>query len=132
MAVHDTIGDFLTTIRNASEARKESCTIAFSKMRLGIASILKEEGYIADYKEVEDDKGHKAIEILLKYVNQSPALVGIERYSKPGRRLYAGYTEIPKVLGGLGISILTTSRGILKDRDARRQKVGGEILCKVW
>jgi len=132
MAVHDTIGDFLTTIRNASEARKESCTTAFSKMRLGIASILKEEGYVADFSEIENAKGHKEIHIQLKYVNKEPALVGIERYSKPGRRLYAGYTNIPRVLGGLGISILTTSKGILKDRDAYRQKVGGEILCRVW
>ena len=132
MAVHDTIGDFLTTIRNASNARKESCTVAFSNIRLGIASILKEEGYIADVKESQDANGHKELLILLKYVNSTPALVGIQRFSKPGRRMYSGYTDIPRVLGGLGISILTTSKGILKDRDAHRQKVGGEILCKVW
>lgn len=132
MATHDTIGDFLTTIRNASNARKETCEVRYSKIHLGIAAILKEEGYITDYREVSREKGGKSIIITLKYVHGEPAITGLERYSKPGRRLYAGYNDIPRVLGGLGISILTTSKGIMKDRDARRQKVGGEVLCKVW
>lgn len=132
MAVHDTIGDFLTIIRNANRAGKASATTRFSKVKAGVADILKAEGYIEDYRFVEEGPGHRFIEMTMKYVDNQPAIVGIERFSKPGCRLYAKYDEIPKVLGGLGISILTTSRGILKDRDARRQKVGGEVLCKVW
>lgn len=132
MAVHDTIGDFLTIIRNASNAQKATCTTRYSRMKAGIAQILKDEGYIADFREVEGDKGQKSLELKLKYVNSESAIVGLERFSTPGRRLYAGYTEIPRVLGGLGISILTTSKGVLKDRDARRFKVGGEVICKVW
>lgn len=132
MAAHDTIGDFLTIIRNANRAGKSSARTRFSKVKSGIAEILKAEGYISDYTVVEEGPGHKFIEMTMKYVNAQPAIVGIERYSKPGCRIYAKYNEVPKVLGGLGISILTTSRGILKDRDARRQKLGGEVLCKVW
>lgn len=132
MATHDTIGDFITTIRNASNARKENCEARYSKMHLGIADILKEEGYITDYREATRNTGGKSIVITLKYVHGEPAIAGLERFSKPGRRLYTGYGDIPRVLGGLGISILTTSKGIMKDREARRQKVGGEVLCKVW
>jgi len=132
MASHDTIGDFLTLLRNASTAGRESCTTRYSKLKAGVASILKDEGYVQDYGIREEGPGHKFIDIALKYVDGQPAIVGIERFSRPGRRLYSGYEEIPKVLGGLGISILTTSKGILKDRDARRAKVGGEVICKVW
>ncbi len=129
MAIHDTIGDFLTVLRNASRANKETCAVQYSKIREGIARILKEEGYIEDFARVDEGK---QLEVRLKYVNNSAAITGIQRHSKPGRRLYYGYREIPRVLGGLGTSILTTSRGVLNDRDARRQKVGGEILCNVW
>ncbi|MEO0794742.1 MAG: 30S ribosomal protein S8 [Verrucomicrobiota bacterium] len=132
MASHDTIGDFLTLIRNASTAGQEVTTSRFSKLKAGVASILKDEGYIHGFAIREEGPGHKFIDISLKYVDGRAAIVGIERYSKPGRRLYSGYEEIPKVLGGLGVSILTTSKGILKDRDARRAKVGGEVICKVW
>jgi len=132
MASHDTIGDFLTLLRNASNAGQESCTTRYSKLKAGVASILKDEGYVQDYGIRDEGSGHQFIDIALKYVDGQPAIVGIERFSKPGRRLYSGYEDIPKVLGGLGISILTTSRGILKDRDARRAKVGGEVICKVW
>jgi len=132
MAVHDTIGDFLTTLRNAQRAGKESCTVRFSKMRAGIAAILRDEGYINGFEIREEGPGHQFIDIALKYVDSEPAIVGIERYSRPGRRLYSKYTDIPRVLGGLGVAILTTSKGVLRDRDARREKVGGEIICKVW
>lgn len=132
MAVHDTIGDFLTTLRNASSAGKDTCTVRYSKLRAGIAAILLRDGYITGVEETEEKPGHRNLTITLKYVDSSAAIVGIERYSKPGRRLYAKYNEIPRVLGGLGTSILTTSKGILSDRDARRQKVGGEVICKVW
>lgn len=132
MAVHDTIGDFLTSLRNAQRAQLATCTVSFSKMRAGIAAILQDEGYIAGFDTREEGPGRKFLDIQLKYVNDAPAIVGIERYSRPGRRLYSKYTDIPRVLGGLGVAILTTSKGILRDRDARRMKVGGEIICKVW
>jgi len=129
MAVHDTIGDFLTTIRNASAAQKETCTVQYSKIRKGIAEILLEDGYIKAVNIVDDGK---KLEIKLKYVSQTPAITGLQRHSTPGRRMYYGSQEIPRVLGGLGIAIMTTSKGILRDRDARKQKLGGELLCKVW
>ncbi len=132
MAVHDTIGDFLTMIRNGYHAEKPTVATRFSKVKAGIAAILKDEGYVEDFRVYEEGTGHKYVEVSLKYVEGSAAIVGLERYSKPGCRLYAKYDDIPKVLGGLGVSILTTSKGILKDRDARKMKVGGEVLCKVW
>ena len=132
MAVHDTIGDFLTTIRNASMAKKDVCTAQISKMRLSIAQILKKEGFISDYSESVDEKGFKQISLHLKYVNNVPAITGIQRHSTPGRRLYYGATEIPRVLGGLGLAVVTTSKGVMRARDARQQGVGGELICKVW
>lgn len=132
MAVHDTIGDFLTIIRNGSSARKDSCTTQHSKMRAAIAAILKDEGYISDFSEGADEKGFKTITVDLKFVENTPAITGIERHSKPGRRLYYGVREIPRVLGGLGVAILTTSKGVMRARDAREAGVGGELVCKVW
>lgn len=132
MAVHDTIGDFLTIIRNASSARKDICITQHSKMRAAIAAILKQEGYIRDYTEGSDARGFKTLELTLKFVGNTPAITGIERHSKPGRRLYYGVTEIPRVLGGLGVAILTTSKGVVRAREARERGVGGELLCKVW
>jgi small subunit ribosomal protein S8 len=132
MAVHDTIGDFLTIIRNASSARKGTCTAQYSNMRIAIAAILKKEGYIYDFSESQDARGFKTITIKLKYVGNTPAITGIQRHSKPGRRLYYGCTEIPRVLGGLGVAILTTSKGVVRARDAREMGVGGEFVCKVW
>jgi small subunit ribosomal protein S8 len=132
MAVHDTIGDFLTLIRNASRAQKAQCTCQFSKMRVGISEILRDEGYIEGFAETKDANGNRALTISLKYVDGVPALSGIERVSKPGCREYCGYQEIPRVLGGLGIAILTTSRGVMRARDARREKIGGELVCNVW
>lgn len=131
MATHDSIGDFLTIIRNASKAGKESCKAQHSKLREGIAAILKDEGYIASY-EVTGEKAEKAINIVLKYVGGVPALTNISRVSTPGCRSYFQYREISRVLNGMGISILTTSKGILKDSECRAKKVGGEIICKVW
>lgn len=131
MASHDNIGDFLTIIRNASSARKDVCAASASNVREGIAKILKDSGYIADYS-VAGEKADKKITITLKYVNEVPALTQIERVSKPGRRLYYSYTDVPRVLGGMGISILTTSRGILSDAQCRANKAGGELICKVW
>ena len=132
MAIHDTIGDYLTIIRNAYRAGKERTSARYSKLREGIANILLEEGYIEGINVHSESPSQKFIDLTLKYVDGKPAMVDIQRWSKPGCRYYAKYDDIPRVLGGLGISILTTSRGVLRDRDARRLKVGGELLCKVW
>ncbi|MDR1497759.1 MAG: 30S ribosomal protein S8 [Puniceicoccales bacterium] len=131
MATHDTIGDFLTIIRNGYTANLEKLTAQWSNVRKEIAHILKENGYIADYAKIEKD-GLPFLTVTLKYINRTPAITGIKRVSSPGRRVYTGYNEIPRVLSGMGISILTTSNGLLSDRAARQQKTGGEILAQVW
>ena len=128
----DPISDFLTRLRNASKAGLAECVSPHSKLKESLASILKTEGYVSDVSTGNDANGHKTVIVKLKYVNNAPALTNISRVSTPGRRLYTTYTEIPRVLNGLGISILSTSKGLLKDQDARRQKVGGELLCNVW
>lgn len=128
----DTISNFLTSVRNASSARLETTSTPHSKLLLSLAQILRDEGYLRDVREITDERGHARIQLTLKYVDDTPAITGIQRVSRPGRRVYHKSTDIPRVLGGLGFSILTTSRGILKDRDARRQKLGGEVICQVW
>ena len=132
MSVHDTIGDFITVIRNAGAAGEEACSYPHSKLREGVANILKEEGFVKDFRETTDDSNHKHIEIELKYVSGTHAIVGIKRESKPGCRRYCGYREIPRILEGLGVAILSTPKGVLDDVAARRKKVGGELLCSVW
>jgi small subunit ribosomal protein S8 len=127
----DTIGDFLTSIRNASQANKASVIVQWSRLREGVARILTEAGYLSGARKAERD-GLPVLEINLKYVAGVPAITSIERVSTPGRRVYAGYTAVPSVIGGMGVSILTTSRGVMTDAEARRQKVGGELLAKVW
>ncbi len=128
----DPISDFLTRLRNASKARKEETSAPHSTLKEAIAAILKVEGYISDYSNGVDEKGHKTLIVKLKYVGEAAAITGLERASTPGRRLYSRYTEIPRVLNGLGISIVSTSKGLLKDADCRRQKAGGELICNVW
>lgn len=128
----DTISDFLTIIRNAYRAHKDQCNAQYSKMHWSIAQILKQEGFLRDVREGTDINGHKNIELTLKYVDEVPALTGIQRHSTPGRRLYYSYDQIPRVLGGLGVAILTTSKGVMNDRSARKDKVGGEMVCSVW
>jgi small subunit ribosomal protein S8 len=127
----DTVGDFLTSIRNASQANKAAITVQWSRLREGVAAILVDAGYIAAVLKSERE-GLPVLEISLKYVAGVPAITSIERISTPGRRVYAGYSSVPKVIGGMGVSILTTSRGVMTDAEARRQKVGGELLAKVW
>lgn len=128
----DPIADFLTRIRNASSAKKEKVTVPSSKMTLRMTEILKEEGFIENFK-LNQEGIKKSIRIQLKYLGKKrPAIQSLLRVSKPGIRYYVGSEEIPKVLGGLGISIISTSKGILSDRKARSQNVGGELLCKVW
>jgi small subunit ribosomal protein S8 len=128
----DPIADMLTRVRNALNARHPKVDVPASKLKTEIARILKEEGYIANYKVAEEGV-KKVIKIYLKYAtDNSPVISGIERVSRPGCRNYAGKHEIPQVQGGLGISILTTARGVMTGRTARKESVGGEILCRVW
>ena len=127
----DTIGDFLTSIRNASQANKAVITVQWSRLREGVAKILVDAGYVASARKAERE-GLPVLELTPKYVAGVPAITSIERVSTPGRRVYAGYASVPKVIGGMGVSILTTSRGVMTDAEARRQKVGGELLAKVW
>jgi small subunit ribosomal protein S8 len=130
----DPIADMLTRIRNASLARHEITHMPASMLKKRVAEILKDEGYIADVRDAEQAPvGGPQLTIVLKYGrDRQSAIDGIRRVSRPGRRVYVRYDRIPRVLSGLGISILSTSRGVMSDREARRQKVGGELLCEVW
>lgn len=133
MSRTDFIGDFLTSIRNASKAKKDKLSVPASSMTVRIAEILKEEGFIENVKPFAEGPKNFA-RIHLKYVgsDKKAAIQGIKRISKPGIRYYIGYDKIPKVQGGLGISILSTPRGVVSDRQARELKAGGEIVCTVW
>lgn len=132
MVMTDPIADFLNRIMNAQLARFDKVDIPASKMKLSIAKILKDEGYIRHYKFIKDDK-QGIIRIHLKYDdNRRAAIIGMKRISKPGRRVYVGFDAIPRVLNGLGIAILSTSRGVMTDGEARNERVGGELLCTVW
>jgi small subunit ribosomal protein S8 len=132
MSMTDPIADMLTRIRNASSARHEKVVVPASGLKLRIAEVLKNEGYIKDYVRHEDAT-QGAITILLKYsADREPAISDIKRVSKPGLRRYVANTEIPRILNGMGIAILSTSKGVMVDRDARKQKVGGELICTVW
>ncbi len=132
MSVSDPIADMLTRIRNAIMVGHDSVLVPASKMKLSIAKILKAEGFINDY-EVLKGKPHRVIKIHLKYdENNQPILSGLERVSKPGLRVYSGRKEIPRVYGGLGIAIISTSKGVMVGQQAWRQGIGGELLCYVW
>ncbi|HEX2861737.1 MAG TPA: 30S ribosomal protein S8 [Lacunisphaera sp.] len=128
----DPISDFLTHLRNASKAGLAQCVSPHSKLKESLAGILKSEGYVRDVATGTDDRGHKTVVVTMKYVDSAPVITGIKRTSTPGRRIYSGYSEIPRVLNGLGIAIISTSKGLMKDQDARRQKLGGELVCTVW
>ena len=130
--VNDSIADMLTRIRNAQTARHETVTLETSIMKKSIAQILLDEGYIAAFEEV-DGGVNKNLVISLKYVNKNQKVItGLKRISKPGRRVYASCEELPKVLGGLGIVIVSTSKGVITDREARKLGIGGEVLAYVW
>ncbi len=133
MTMSDPIADMLTRIRNANTAKHDTVDVPSSKMKLAIAKILEEEGYIRKY-EVVDDGNFKNIHITLKYgADKSEKIItGIKRISKPGLRVYAGKDEVPRVLGGLGIAIISTNQGVITDKEARKQGVGGEVLAFVW
>lgn len=130
----DPIADMLTRIRNAGLARHDRTEMPASRMKTAVAEILKAEGFIADVREGEGEgDGPKKLTIVLKYGrDRASAIDGVRRVSRPGRRVYVRHDRIPRVFSGLGISILSTSRGLMSDKEARRQKVGGELLCEVW
>jgi small subunit ribosomal protein S8 len=128
----DPIADMLTRIRNAALARHDRTEVPASRMKEAVAQILKNEGFIADVRPSEGD-GPKKLTIVLKYGrDRTSAIDGVRRVSRPGRRVYVRHDRIPRVFSGLGISILSTSHGLMSDRDARRLKLGGELLCEVW
>ena len=130
--ISDPIADMLTRVRNALKARFQKVDVPASKLKTELARILKDEGYILNYKIV-DEGNHKAIRVYLKYTaaNQ-PVISHLERVSRPGCRVYVGSGEIPKVLGGLGVNILTTPKGVMTGKSARKEGVGGELLCQIW
>ncbi len=127
----DPIADFLTRLRNANSARLPEVVLPYSKIKAEIARILKQEGYITNY-EVDTTGQFPQIKVISKMVNRTSAITGLKRVSKPGLRKYVGATEIPRVLGGMGISILSTPRGIVTGREAKKQNIGGELLAYVW
>jgi small subunit ribosomal protein S8 len=131
MAVTDPIADFLTRIRNASQAKKVRVEIPASGMKVNLAQILKVRGYIIDY-EINNDNKQNKINIILKYKNGVPAINGLKRISKPGLRVYKGSGELPRVLNGLGTAVISTPKGLLTDKEARTQSLGGEVVCFIW
>jgi small subunit ribosomal protein S8 len=132
MIITDSIGDMLTRIRNAAIVRHETVEMPASKLKVAVLKILKEEGFIADY-EVIKAKPEKLIRIRLKYGDDNRSIIsGLERVSKPGLRVYAQHNEIPRVFGGVGIAILSTPKGVVTGQSARRNGIGGEVLCYVW
>jgi small subunit ribosomal protein S8 len=131
MVMTDPIADMLTRIRNANQAKHEVVEMPASRMKLEILNVLKNEGYIAEYEKIEDGK-QGVIKVTLKYVNKERVIKGIKRISKPGLRVYAKSTELPQVLNGLGVAIISTSNGVMTDREARKNKLGGEVIAFVW
>ena len=131
MNITDPIADMLTRIRNANAQKHETVDIPASKLKKSIAEILVEEGYIKAFEEIEDN-AQGIIRITLKYVNKQKVISGLKRISKPGLRVYANKDELPKVIGGLGIALISTSKGIMTDKQARKEGIGGEVLAFVW
>ena len=132
MVVTDTIADMLTRIRNANGMRYKEVSVPASNLKINLARILKDEGFIEDYKVVNDNV-QGTIELTLKYgQNKERVITGLKRISKPGLRVYAKAGEVPKVLNGLGIAVISTSKGVMTDKEARKQNLGGEVLCYIW
>jgi small subunit ribosomal protein S8 len=132
MPVNDPVGDLLTRIRNAARARHDKVVVPSSKLKVDVVRVLKEEGFVGDFT-VHERSPQNELTIQLKYgPDRAPAITGIRRASRPGLRRYVAVREIPRVLGGMGICILSTSRGVLSDGEARKQKVGGELICTVY
>ncbi len=129
----DPIADFLTRIRNANMKKKERVDIPFSKVKTEIARVLKEEGYISNYKALHSETKGGFVRVFLKYTPENNSVIqGLRRVSRPGRRIYSSYNDIPTVRGAFGMAILSTSKGIMTDAKAKEEKVGGEVLCQVW
>ena len=128
----DPLADMLTRIRNGQQARKSAVMSPASKLRAGVLDVLQREGYIRGYSKTESDTGKPAFSIELKYQEGRPVIAELHRVSKPGRRVYSGIKDLPRYYGGLGISVLSTPRGVLSDNEARQQNVGGEVLCRVF
>lgn len=127
----DPIADFLTRIRNAANAHHKVVDVPASKMKEHLAAILKDQGFLADFQKIEDGP-QGILRLGLRYVNGTPSVVGMRRVSRPGLRQYAGATELPRVKNGLGIAIISTSQGLMTDKEARTRNIGGEILCYIW
>lgn len=131
MPVNDPIADFLTRVRNAVRARKKVVDIPSSKMKVQLSQILKDNKFIKDFVLIEDNK-QNVLRLQLQYLNGQASISGMRRISTPGLRKYTGKDEVPKVLGGLGISVISTSKGLMTDKQAKLQSVGGEIVCYIW
>lgn len=132
MAVTDSVADMLTIIRNGSSAKKDAVEVKGSKLAESILSIFKKESFISNYKLIKDNK-QGILRVYLKYSKEgSPAILGIKRVSRPGLRIYKQADELPKVYGGLGLAVISTSKGLMTDNQARENKVGGEVLCYIW
>ena len=132
MAFNDSLSDMLARIKNAHRARKSITSCYKSNLNMNVLSVLKDEGFIRDFRDLEVRKGINSIQIDLKYFNGNPVIKNIKRVSKPGIRVYSKISDLPKTYGGLGISILSTSMGVMSDNKARQKNVGGEILCEVF
>jgi small subunit ribosomal protein S8 len=132
MSMNDPIADMLTRIRNAVASRHRRVDVPASKMKAEIARLLKESNFISDYKTVETEEGRKVLRLALKYAGQTPVIRQLQRVSTPGLRRYVGATEIPRVRNGLGVAILSTSQGLMTDRQARSARTGGELIALVW
>ena len=132
MAFNDSLSDMLARIKNAHRARKSITSCYKSNLNMNVLSVLKDEGYIRDFRDLEVRKGISSIQIDLKYFNGNPVIKNIKRVSKPGIRVYSKISDLPKTYGGLGISILSTPMGVMSDNQARQKNVGGEILCEVF
>ena len=133
MAAHDTISDMLTRIRNASIVKHQTTNLPATKLTRSIATVLRQEGYVGEYEEVGEGIEKKLV-LTLRYKgkNRQPIITALKRVSKPGLRVYSNHKDLPKVLGGIGIAVISTSSGIMTDREARKQGLGGEVLCYVW
>ncbi len=131
MPVSDTIADFLTRIRNASNAKHKTLELPSSNLKIAIAVILKDQGFISDYEKIEEGP-QGILKVKLRYYYGQPVIREIKRISKPGRRVYTGVDTLPRVHNGLGVAIISTPRGLMSDKQARRENVGGEVLCTLW
>ncbi len=132
MSMTDPLADMLTRIRNAGKAGFDKVDIPASRMKIALARIFKEEGFIKNYKVIKDNR-QGILRVYLKYDDrQKPLIQGLTRVSKPGRRVYVGHVDLPRVQGGLGVAVVSTNKGVLTDRMARKLKVGGEVLCQIW